>query len=264
MAKFNKLKRLYGIIAWQFGIDPRRLLKGIIGIPRYVTDLLRFSRSYSGKLELFPCLHDWHEEGGSTKEEYFWQDLHVARKIYLANPTKHVDIGSQINGFVAHVACFREIEIFDIRPVTTKIPGVVFRQADMMNPPESLVEYCDSLSCLHALEHFGLGRYGDPLDPVGYAAGLKNMVSLLRTGGMFYLSVPVGIERIEFNAHRIFDPSVLVQLAAANNLILKEFAWIGTSRTLTQSANMEQDMNMLALQRYALGIFTFNKQTKCL
>jgi hypothetical protein len=32
--------------------------------------------------------------------------------------------------------------------------------------------YCDSLSCLHALEHFGLGRYGDPIDPRGHEKGI--------------------------------------------------------------------------------------------
>ncbi|MBV5330073.1 MAG: DUF268 domain-containing protein, partial [Chlorobium sp.] len=59
----------------------------------------------------------------------------------------------------------------------------------MNSPSEKLRSYCDSLSCLHALEHFGLGRYGDPIDPHGYADGLRNMVKILRQGGLFYLSV---------------------------------------------------------------------------
>lgn len=256
---FRELKKLYKLTAWQFGIDPRRFFKGVVGIPRYISGLLRFRRSYKGKLELFPCLHDWYEEGGSTKEEYFWQDLHVARAIYLASPVRHVDIGSRIDGFVAHVASFREIEVFDIRPITTVIPGVVFRQADLMNPSETGVEYCDSLSCLHALEHFGLGRYGDPIDPFGYAVGIKNIAGILRSGGVFYLSVPIGSERVEFNAHRVFDPQQIVGLAKVNGLNLKEFAWVVPGQTLTQSVNPENDMRMLGSQRYALGIFTFCK-----
>lgn len=252
--------KIYWLLSTQFGCDPRRLVRSCIGIPRYVANWIRFRREYKGRLDILPCLYDWFEEGGATKDEYFWQDLHVARQIHLAKPTKHVDIGSRIDGFVAHVASFREIEVFDIRPVTSLIPGVAFRQEDLMNPAESFVEYCDSLSCLHALEHFGLGRYGDPIDPHGYAVGLENMVKILQTGGVFYLSVPIGLERVEFNAHRVFDPRSLVRLAQANNLMLREFAWVGTSRMLMQSVNFEQDMQELSGQRYSLGIFTFVKQ----
>jgi Caenorhabditis protein of unknown function, DUF268 len=254
------IRKTYWLLSIQFGFDPRRTIRSFRGLPRYLVGWFRFRREYKGKLDLLPCLYDWYDEGGATRDEYFWQDLHVARKIHLANPLKHVDIGSRIDGFVAHVASFREIEVSDIRPVTSQIPGVWFRQADMMNPAESVAEYCDSLSCLHALEHFGLGRYGDPIDPHGYAKGLSNMSRTLRVGGLFYLSVPIGMERVEFNAHRIFDPRSLVQLAAENGLLLTEFAWIGPSRTLIQSSRMEQDMDELSKLRYALGIFTFVKQ----
>lgn len=254
------IRKIYWLLSIQFGFDPRRMVRSCRGVPRYIAGWFRFRREYKGRLDLLPCLYDWYEEGGSTKDEYFWQDLHVARKIHLANPAKHVDIGSRIDGFVAHVASFREIEVFDIRPVTSLIPGVVFRQADLMSPSGSLVEYCDSLSCLHALEHFGLGRYGDPIDPHGYAAGLGNMAKILRSGGLFYLSVPIGQERVEFNAHRIFDPRSLVRLAAVNGLLLSEFAWIGQSRTVIQSSCPERDMDELSKLHYALGIFTFVKQ----
>lgn len=93
----------------------------------------------------------------------------VARAIHTAKPVKHVDIGSRVDGFVAHVASFREIEVFDVRPISTAVPGVLFRQADLMDSPSLPADtegggYCDSLSCLHAIEHFGLGRYGDTVD----------------------------------------------------------------------------------------------------
>ena len=254
------IRKIYWLLSIQFGFDPRRMVRSFRGIPRYVAGWLRFRKGYQGRLDLLPCLHDWYEEGGSTKDEYFWQDLQIARQIHLANPARHVDIGSRIDGFVAHVASFREIEVFDIRPVTSMIPGVIFRQADLMNPSEAFVEYCDSLSCLHALEHFGLGRYGDPIDPRGYATGLGNMARILRPDGLFYLSVPIGKERVEFNAHRIFDPHSLVRLAAANGLLLRKFAWTGPGRALVQSSSPEQDMDELSRLRYTLGIFTFTKQ----
>jgi len=253
-------KKINWVLCAQFGFDIRRMIKSFRGLPRFYAGWLKFRKEYKGKIEFLPCLHDWYEEGGATKNEYFWQDLYVARIICSANPKKHVDIGSRIDGFVAHVASFREIEVFDIRPVTSNVPGVIFKQGDLMNPAEPLTEYCDSLSCLHALEHFGLGRYGDPVDPHGYMAGLGNMARILRHDGLFYLSVPIGKERIEFNAHRIFDPLALVQLAVVNGLTLREFAWIGSSMNLVQSTCPEQDLEELGKLRYSLGIFTFVKQ----
>ncbi|PUE31190.1 hypothetical protein B9Z35_09205 [Limnohabitans sp. Jir61] len=254
------IKKIYWIVSAQFGFDPRRMVRSCRGIPRYIVGWIRFRKNYKGNLKFRPCLFDWYDEGGSTKDEYFWQDLYVAKEINYANPIKHVDVGSRIDGFVAHVASFRDIEVFDIRPITSKIQGVIFRQANLMSPEDSLIEYCDSLSCLHALEHFGLGRYGDPIDPNGYVAGLGNMAKILKRGGVFYLSVPIGQERVEFNAHRIFDPLSLVKLAAVHGLVLSKFSWVDPSRTLVHASNPKQDMTDLSKLRYALGIFTFIKE----
>lgn len=254
------ISKMHWMLSVQFGFDIRRMFRAFSGIPRYVRNWFQFRKMYNGRLNFLPCVHDWYEEGGSTTSEYFLQDLHVARQIHLTNPAKHVDVGSRIDGFVAHVASFREIEVFDIRPVTSLIPGIIFKRADLMNLSDSMNDYCDSLSCLHALEHFGLGRYGDPIDPSGYAAGLSNMAKALLPGGVYYLSVPVGQARVEFNAHRIFDPCELTRQAATNGLLLTRFAWIGTGGLLIQSLDPENDMAELSMLNYSLGIFTFRKQ----
>jgi Caenorhabditis protein of unknown function, DUF268 len=89
-------------------------------------------------------------------------------------------IGSRIDGFVAHVALFREIEVLDIRPMREQIPNIVFRQVDFMREDQPLADYCDSVSCLHALEHFGLGRYGDPVDRDGHLRGFRNLRRILQ------------------------------------------------------------------------------------
>lgn len=254
------LIKLYWLISSQFGIDPRLFLRSLCGIPSFLRDWRKFRSGYSGKLTLLPCLHDWHEEGGATKSEYFWQDLMVARMIFEAKPRRHVDIGSRVDGFVAHVASFREIEVFDIRPISTQIPGVKFTQADITKPLEVLAGYCDSLSCLHALEHFGLGRYGDPIDPKGYERGIANMAQLLRPDGSFYLSAPVGQERVEFNANRIFDPRTIIRCAEAYGLHLKKLTVIGTDGLVSQVLSDERTFLALARSRYNLGIFVFIKK----
>ncbi len=254
------LLRVYWVLNTQFGIDPRAMLRSLRGFPRYVRDLYRFRARYEGRLELMPCLHDWYEEGGSTRNEYFWQDLLVARRIFAARPEKHVDIGSRVDGFVSHVASFREIEVLDVRPITTQVPGVRFRQADLMSPVGEMAGYCDSLSCLHALEHFGLGRYGDPVNPEGFVRGLANIANLLRSGGVLYLSVPIGTARVQFNANRIFDPREIIGLASEHALHLTSLTVVqgdGGGEVSVQDDGLLAD---LASRPYALGIFTFVKR----
>lgn len=148
---------------------------------------------------------DRDDEAGQAKGHYFHQDLLVARAIHKANPHRHIDVGSSIYGFVSHVASFRPIEVLDIRDVTSTIEGIHFRAADLMDLPSDLVGSTDSLSCLHVIEHFGLGRYRDPIDPDGWKKGIASLHRMLKPGGILYLSTPTGEhQRIEFNAHRVF------------------------------------------------------------
>lgn len=258
------LVRFHWLLADQFGLDPRRLALALRGVGPYLRDLFRFRRACSARLTLLPCLHDRYEEAGTTRNEYFWQDLLVARRIHARAPEIHVDVGSRIDGFVAHVASFREIEVFDVRPMSSSVPGIRFRQADLMHReglPVSGDGYCDSLSCLHALEHFGLGRYGDPIDPSGYAHGMTNMAALLKAGGVFYLSTPIGRQRVVFNANWVFDPRTLVGLADRLGLDLVELIVIGGEAGPRQVDPDENTLNTLAAQDYNLGLFIFVKRT---
>jgi SAM-dependent methyltransferase len=250
------------LLSTQFGIDPLVTGRSLQALPRYLLDLARFRASYRGRIEMVPCLHDRHGEGGTSKSEYFWQDLLVARMVFEARPERHVDVGSRLDGFVAHVASFREIELLDIRPITTKIPGVRCRQADLMNVPAGMEAYCDSLSCLHALEHFGLGRYGDPLDPHGFERGLANLARLLRLGGVLYLSVPIGLARVEFNAHRVVDPVVLLAMASRNALQLAALSLIQQDGRVTEWSLEQLPLETVSNQRYVLGLFTFVKRAE--
>lgn len=257
------LIKLHWILSIQFGLDPQRFLRSLRGVPAFLRDRAAFRKGYAGKMKLMPCLHDRYDEGGTTKSEYFWQDLLVARAIHEAKPIKHVDIGSRVDGFVAHVASFRECEVFDVRPISTNVPGVVFRQADLMNPTSLPTTeeggYCDSLSCLHAIEHFGLGRYGDPINPLGYQRGIVNMAQLLQPGGTFYLSTPIGEERVEFNANWVFDPLSIVRCAEAAGMKLEKLIVITPANGPQASPIDASTLANLALQRYQLGLFIFTK-----
>ena len=263
--KFHRsLIKLHGLAANVLGIDPLRFLRSMRGLPYFIRDWKQFRKGYRGRFILAPYLHDRFEEGGVTKSEYFWQDLLVARWIHEAKPTRHVDVGSRVDGFVAHVASFREIEVVDVRPVSSQVPGVTFRQADLMSAaalPTDLSErgYCDSLSCLHALEHFGLGRYGDPIDPHGYERGLANMATLLKPGGTFYLSTPVGQERVEFNANWVFDPRTILRLTERLQLTLNRLTVFSPASGLREMALTDAALADLAGSAYHLGIFVLTR-----
>ena len=249
--------RLRRFAATQLGLDPAKGLAALLRFPRYVLHWSRFRRNYRGPMELMPCLHDADTESAGLDDEYFLQDLYVARLIQAAAPQKHVDVGSRVDGFVAHVASFREIEVFDIRPVSKAIPGIVFRKADLMREQEQFADYADSVSCLHALEHFGLGRYGDPLDAAGFEKGLKALSRLLTPGGILYLSVPVGRERVIFNAHRVVSPQKLRAMCNANGLRLQSLACVTAGELRELPAD---DLETLETLDYALAIGTFRKE----
>lgn len=195
------------------GIRPGRLAASLRGWARYADDRRRFramstSADFPWGREL-PILNEWRETSG-TVGAYFLQDLTVARWIREAAPKRHVDVGSRIDGFIGNLAAFREVEVIDIRPPPQAISGVVFHQLDLMKElPAAWVGCTDSLSCLHTIEHFGLGRYGDPIDPGGHLKGLAQLKRMVAPGGALYLSTPIGPQRVEFNAHRVFSVPTL-------------------------------------------------------
>ena len=259
----NFLSRIL-FIANQMGIDLRKLFKFFRYLPKFFYDLYKFKKKYKGKIKILPCVHDRLDNAGIIKNEYFWQDLIVASWINEKNPRRHVDIGSRVDGFIAHVAAFRKIEIFDIRPLKIKIPNVICHQIDLMDNDLFLLsklkkDYCDSISCLHVIEHFGLGRYGDEIDTQGFEIGIKNMATLLQPGGLFYLSTPIGIERVEFNANRVFDPRTLERVSKKNGLKIKKLTIFSSTQGLYEIEPNEENLSKLAAQNYNLGIFMFIK-----
>ncbi|PNJ92618.1 hypothetical protein CEP14_09860 [Cylindrospermopsis raciborskii C04] len=88
----------------EFGYNPIKMLVSILELPLYIYQLTSFSiRSKSPvKIRLFPYLTDRRDFAGSISRHYFHQDLWAARKVYENKPENHIDVGSRIDGFVAH------------------------------------------------------------------------------------------------------------------------------------------------------------------
>ena len=260
---YHVLKMVYKIFALS-GVDPIRIGRSAIGFPKYCIDLIKIlSTSQIGKFGqfyLFPITADSTEPSGSMKGHYFHQDLYIAQQIFKQNPHKHVDIGSRIDGFVAHVASFRSIEVLDIRTNESRQKNIVFRQADLMMQNVVLNEYADSVSCLHTIEHFGLGRYGDPIDIDGHLKGLSNIMSMVKKDGILYFSTPIGPQRIEFNAHRVFNVGYLLNILA-KGFKLKEFSYVDDSGDFHENITLDNALIESSCGcNFGCGIFILKKQ----
>lgn len=251
------------------GVDPVKAVVTLRRIPRFFSQ----RRAFRGLLQaaglsdawrdgkLYPCLTDDLEQSGTAKGVYFHQDLFVAQHVFACAPRRHIDVASRVDGFVAHVASFRPIEVIDIRPLQVTLPNVTFRQADLMSLPADLRECADSVSCLHALEHFGLGRYGDPLDAQGHRKGFDSLSAMVKPGGRLYLSVPIGPQRVEFNAHRVFSIASVLEMGRAA-FDLEAFAYVDDQGDIHRDVQLTDEViRTSAGCVWGCGIFVFRKRS---
>ena len=246
------------------GIDVPKMKLFVSGLSLYLKDKKEISKQKANNSQFpfgsnRPIFEDRFAESGSASGHYFHQDLLVAKKIFENKPLRHVDIGSRTDGFIAHVAVFREIEMFDIREQKSNVKNIVFKKADLMQLPDNMHNYCDSISALHSIEHFGLGRYGDPIDYFGHEKALKNISKILSKGGVFYFSVPIGPQRINFNAHRVFSMSYLLDILK-NDFELKTFSFVNDEGDLIENTTLTKvDIDRNFGCYYGCGIFELVK-----
>lgn len=219
-------------------------------------------------------LFDYCENAGGGDPHYFLHDWYVAKKISESKVKKHYDIGSRIDGFVTHLLSndyYDEITMIDIRPFVYKLPKLNFIQADATNLENIETNSIETLSSLSVIEHFGLGRYGDKVDPMACFKALRAMQRVLKPGGFLYLEVPVtNQDELHFNAHRVFCPSTI--LDTLDELSIKEFTYIHAEPytlsdtkmyTLTPEEIMEKrKTNDWGLGKFDGGIFIFQKEIK--
>lgn len=242
-----------------FGLDVARVVTSAANVPRYARDAVKYGASQRGqrfKLRLrnaVPMLTDFDDQAGAAFGQYFFQDLWAARKVFENRPERHLDVGSSLGGFVAHLLTFMEVDVVDIRPLDSEVPRLRFIQEDATQlrsiPDASL----PSVSSLHAIEHFGLGRYGDPVDPMGWKKGMRALARVLAPAGTLYFSVPIGRERLAFNAQRVFLPDTV--LDAFRDLELVSFAAVDDTGRFEAVARPES----YADARSACGLFEFRR-----
>jgi hypothetical protein len=250
------LKRFAGKTMSMLGFNPR-VVFSYRHLPKLRKQKYEWIKQGGRITRLCPILTDYSDSAGVAVGHYFHQDLLVASFIFERNPNRHIDVGSRIDGFVAHVAAFRQVEVLDIREMKkSEHENILFSQADLMSDVRS--EITDSISCLHAIEHFGLGRYGDPIDVDGHKKGITNLIRMLKKNGILYISFPIGnADQVHFNAHRVFHPKSIFDFAPVNkNLRLLRFDFVDDKGRLNINASVSDAVDKT---EYGCGIYTFQK-----
>jgi len=180
---------------------------------------------------------------------YFHQDTWAARRIAERRPARHVDVGSRVD-LVGFLTALTQVTFVDIRPLEVDIDGLQSIAGSVLDLPfddESL----ESVSCLHVAEHIGLGRYGDPLDPLGTRKAAAELARVIAPGGQLLFSLPVGRPRVEFNAHRVHDPREVAAWFGGFELI--EFAGVDDAGVFRRHRALED----LVGSNYACGMYQF-------
>ena len=226
-----------------------------VGIFLFMLDVIKFctqSRKKSIPVKGFiPMFMDKYKPAGDLDRHYFLQDLYVAQKVIEHHPAVHYDIGSRVDGFIGHLlVSLNRVVMLDIRPFPHKVKGLDFIQTDATNLMEIEDSSIGSKSSLHAIEHFGLGRYGDCIDPEACFSAMKAMQRVVCGGGILFFSVPIAMhDGVYFNSHRVFAPKTIVK--TFNQMTLLEFAHIHDYKITSYVGNTA--IELINNERYNLG-----------
>ena len=200
------------------------------------------------------CLHD-RTKITQIDRHYLYHPAWAAQIIAFTKPEKHIDISSIIH-FGAVLSAFVPIEFYDYRPVDIDLNNYFTSKADLTNLffKNNSVH---SLSCMHTVEHIGLGRYGDPIDYDGDLKAMQELARVLEVGGNLLFVVPVGKQnKICFNAHRIYTADFIRQNFEKYGLIIKEFTYISQDTGGLVKTDIEY---FKTLEEYGCGCFWLTK-----
>lgn len=199
----------------------------------------------------YPCISDNTIKTGFDRH-YVYHTAWAARKLAETKPAFHTDISSSLY-FSGIVSAFIPVKFYDYRPAELALSNLTSEQADLSNLPFK-DDSVGSLSCMHVVEHVGLGRYGDKIDPEADLNAIGELSRVLATNGNLFFVVPVGQPRIEYNAHRIYSYEQIVSYFP--KLSLKEFTLIPENNgDIVPFASKEQADK----ERYGCGCFWFVK-----
>lgn len=187
---------------------------------------------------------------------YVYQVAWALRTLRKINPAHHHDFSS-ILYFVVAASAIVPVTFHDLRPANLQLDSLTTRRADLTSLGIETGSL-ESVSCMHVVEHIGLGRYGDTLDYDGDLKAIGELKRVVKPGGNLLFVVPVGRESlIQFNAHRIYSyedviQSFLPEFDLVEHALIPEADVVGLVYSPTAA--------LIATQRYACGCFWFKKK----
>lgn len=236
------------------------MLRAAYHFPGFLSEYMRFKKEKSAQpgagasLALRPLLQD---KTSTTPFEphYTYHPAWAARILVERGVKEHVDIASTLQ-FCAIVSAFIPIRFYDYRPAKLMLGNLTSDRADLTNLAFE-TDSINSLSCMHTIEHIGLGRYGDPIDFLGDKKAAAELSRVLAPGGTFIFVAPVGKPKIVFNAHRIYSYQQVLDLfpdldVLEFSLVPDDFKQFGLIRNA--------DPELVAKQSWGCGCFVFTKK----
>ena len=239
---------------WLLAFIYPRPLVGLFNLPRFFSHLRRYRKTDGAEginwADMQPCLGDWSTHT-PFDAHYFYQGAWLSRMLAGSKPSRHVDVGSSVLT-MSVLSAWVDTIFVDYRPLKADLPGLRSVAGSILDLPFA-DESIDSISCLHVIEHIGLGRYGDPIDPRGSIKAALELQRVVKPGGKLYLSLPIGRERICFNAHRVHSPDSVLKMFP--QLKLGEFSFVDDQGQLRAHQTLSAANNL----EYGCGLFMFEK-----
>lgn len=240
-------------------MQPKQIIRALLS-PRYLAALFRFrreARALGLPLPAWRNIRPITDEATATTgfdTHYVYHTGWASHVLARTKPAEHIDIGSSLF-FVASASAIVPMTHYDYRPPNFAMPNTKVGAADLLGLPFADGSIA-SLSCMHVIEHIGLGRYGDALDAAGDRKACAELARVLEPGGQLLFVTPVGRPAIHFNAHRIYSYDAV--LALFPGLELREFSLI-TDKRDGATFIPDADPARVARQRYGCGCFVFTK-----
>lgn len=236
-----------------------RFAKKFQGIIYFATDLFTYSKLNKTKrfkisaINFYPCLSD-RTSTTDFDRHYVYHTAWAIRKVTEMNPVKHIDISSSLF-FCSALSATITTEFYDYRPAPLKLSNLKTNFSDLSNLPftDNSIE---SLSCMHVVEHVGLGRYGDKMNPEGDLKAISELKRVVKQGGTLLFVVPVGKERVQFNAHRIYSLKQIVDLFKDWTL---EELYLIPDKNYSEEPILNPTIETVENQNYGCGCFLFRK-----
>ncbi len=186
---------------------------------------------------------------------YIYHPAWATRVIKEIHPPLHIDFSSTL-AFVSTLSAFIQVDFYDYRPANLFLSDLNCKQADLTQLPfEDASISC--MSCMHVIEHIGLGRYGDPLDPEGDVKAINELKRVLKPGGNLILVTPVGKQRVQWNAHRIYNFDYISSFFK-EGYVIKEFALIPDD-ALKTGIKYNTALEEINAQEYGCGCWWIQK-----